>query len=362
MDAETKGIVPGELVDFWIEGSVIDALYIGKIPEVRVHDEDGDDISTDSMNIMHKSPCDGCDYKSQETCTRGCIWGGLKGKEFCHYDFDLEGLKQGDFIPDYCESDNTAEIKSIKMLDAVYVDNSILYVNSKPFGTNQTMRKKTSISDTIPIRKFQDCGNLYPYIQALYHKIMKSTDDIQSIFTAIKSGDLTSKIKTIDGNPHVAYWEEYGYGNLVRNIYTIMDKTQKISRREICVYRAIGIQLEGEGSLDITNGKLTIPLPASSTINLKFVQSWYKKRGTTCCLLKIHLKKGTPYVPVEPQIGNSDTDQDEVLIPAGELHISDIYLSDLPVADSVQRVRIIEGWLEPWNLSEVKDYARLYHY
>lgn len=361
-DATSKGIKPGETVDIIYDGATLNGIYIGKIPQIRVHSKyNRQGIATDGMNIRNR-PWQECDYDTVDSCpvSRGCIWGGKPGQEFCHNDFDVKGLKVGDLIPDDPDSDKKVKIQNIEMKDAVYTHDEIIYVQPGPFGKQYTIRKQVELPN-LDFREFQDCGNLYPYVSELYKNITrigKVNTMLQHVFGSVKSGGLTGKIRTINNRPHVQNIS--GYTNLLTNIYSIIDATLLFPREKICVYRAMSAQLEGEGSLDLSANELIIPLPASCSINLGFVHKWLKDHGTLCCLLKIHLDESVPYLPME--LPTESSGQDEILIPAGIVHISHIYMTKLPhdgrkTSTGRYPVRVIEGKLEPWNLLGVKEYA-----
>lgn len=163
----------------------------------------------------------------------------------------------------------------------------------------------------------------------------------KSIFNAVKSGELTSKVRTVNGKTNVI---GRSWVSLTYEIYTLMENTKYIKRHNLCVYRTANIKLKGEGSLDISNRIIQIPIPASCTINLNFAKKWGSVNS--CCIFKIHLTPDVLYLPMEkPSVERGDRNQDEVLIPAGELHIDNIYMSDIG--------RVIEGRLYPYTLDEL---------
>lgn len=162
------------------------------------------------------------------------------------------------------------------------------------------------------------------------------------MFGSVKSGALTSKVSTKMGRSVVVGndWQ-----SITRNIYYIMAGTVDFTREKMCVYRTANIKLSGENALDISDSTITIPIPVSCTINLNFVKEWSKHHN--CCVFKIHLTPDTLYLPMEkPSQEHSKDDQDEILIPAGILHISEIYNSDIG--------RVIEGDLEPWTWGQLQ--------
>lgn len=126
MDAEEKGIVPGDIVEYFDD---VDqpAIYIGKIPYVTI-DDNGSCYGLCSDELWPNCP----DHQDEQQCIGACVW----HYDMCHpTNFKVE-FQVGDIIPiKSFQGVSMVKVASIDNRDAVYTGDGVKYTSPGEYGT-----------------------------------------------------------------------------------------------------------------------------------------------------------------------------------------------------------------------------------